>query len=101
LNFNDANGREQGQKAENGVTMHDLRRTVKTDMVEAGVDKVYRDTMLGHSLQGMDVHYIVNSDDALRKAMDKYTEWLDDQIQGVRSNVDQVTNNQIGVYVQP
>ncbi len=41
-----------------GIIFHDLRRTVKTNMLSAGVDKVYRDTILGHSLQGMDVHYM-------------------------------------------
>ena len=38
--------------------MHDLRRTVKTNMLAAGVDKTYRDLALGHSLQGMDAHCI-------------------------------------------
>jgi hypothetical protein len=38
--------------------MHDLRRTVKINMLEAGADKTYRDLILGHSLEGMDRHYI-------------------------------------------
>ena len=38
--------------------MHDFRRTVKTNMLEAGVDKTYRELILGHSMEGMDRHYI-------------------------------------------
>ena len=72
-----------GKKIKNGFILHDLRRTVKTNMVTAGIDKVYRDTILGHSLKGTDIHYIVPSDEDLRTAMDKYTEWLDDQIRSV------------------
>lgn len=47
-----------GKKTPGGLIFSDFRRTVKTYMVEAGFDKVYRDTILGHSLKGMDVHYI-------------------------------------------
>ncbi len=39
-----------------------------------------RDTIVGHSLKGMDVHYIVLSDESLREAMDQYTVWLDEKI---------------------
>jgi len=78
-----------GRKAENGFTLHDIRRTVKTNMLEAGIDKVYRDTILGHSYEGMDVHYLVPSEEALKEAMDKYTRWLDDQILNVDQTVDQ------------
>jgi integrase len=70
-----------GRDAEGGVTFHDIRRTVKTNMVNAGVDKVSRDLILGHSLQGMDVHYIAPSEDDLKRAMDRYTGWLDEQIE--------------------
>jgi len=66
-----------GRKTLKGVTFHDIRRTVKTNMAAAGLSKVYRDTILGHSLKGMDIHYIVPSDDDLTEAMDKYTKWLD------------------------
>jgi hypothetical protein len=31
--------------------MHDIRCTVKTNMLAAEVDKTYRDLILGHSLQ--------------------------------------------------
>jgi len=42
--------------------------------------KVHRDLILGHSLKGMDVHYLAPSDDSLKEAMDKYTWWLDERI---------------------
>ncbi len=66
-----------GQKTSNGITPHDFRRTVKTNMLSAGVDKAHRDMILGHSLQGMDVNYLIGTDEALTTAMDKYTKWLD------------------------
>jgi hypothetical protein len=34
-------------------------------MLNAGVDKVHRDLILGHSLQGMDIHYLAPSEDDL------------------------------------
>ena len=49
-------------------------------MLNAGIDKVYRDLILDHSQKGMDVHYLAPDTDALKKAMDKYTCWIDDQI---------------------
>ena len=82
-----------GQDEHNGITFHDIRRTVKTNMLSAGVDKVYRDTILGHSLHGMDVHYMAPSEDDLHRAMRQYTEWLDGQYsQSVDHIVDQVNN---------
>ncbi len=72
-----------GRHESNGITFHDIRRTVKTNMVSAGVDKVYRDTILGHSLHGMDIHYISPSEEDLHRAMGIYTAWLDTQIQSV------------------
>jgi integrase len=79
-----------GRITENGLILHDIRRTFKTNMLEAGVDKVYRDKILGHTLQGMDVHYLAPSEDTLRQAMDKYTCWIDKQISNVDQSVDQV-----------
>jgi hypothetical protein len=75
----------------NGITFHDIRRTVKTNMVNAGVDHVYRDIILGHSLHGMDVHYMAPSEKDLHRAMACYTEWLDGQLklQSVDHFVDQ------------
>jgi hypothetical protein len=52
---------------------------VKTHLLYAGVDKVRRDTIVGNSLKGMDVHYIVLSDESLREAMDRYRVWLDEK----------------------
>ncbi|MCG6973105.1 MAG: tyrosine-type recombinase/integrase [Desulfobacterales bacterium] len=77
-------GIPHGSKTQNGLIFHDIRRTVKTNMLNAGVDKVHRDLILGHSLKGMDAHYMAPDDGALTKAMDKYTLWLDGQI----SNID-------------
>lgn len=42
-------------------------------MLKAGIDKVYRDMILGHSLTGMDVHYLSPTDEDLRKSIEKYT----------------------------
>jgi integrase len=47
-----------GTKTPNGITFHDIRRTVKTNMLTAVVDKAHRDMILGHTLGGMDVHYL-------------------------------------------
>ena len=58
-------------------------------MVSAGVDPAHRDKIMGHSLQGMDAHYIAPNDDTLMLAMEKYTDWLDDQIAHSLANVDQ------------
>lgn len=59
-------------------------------MLSAGVDKVYRDTILGHSLTGMDVHYISPSEEDLHRAMGLYTACLDGQIKNVAHFVAQV-----------
>jgi len=79
-----------GRKEDKGITFHDIRRTVKTNMLEAGVDKVYRDTILGHSLEGMDNYYIHPSEENLKDAMEKYSGWLDSQL--LNANVDQNVN---------
>lgn len=49
-------------------------------MVAADIDKVHRDTIMGHSLRGIDQHYIVQTDETLTGAMGKYTKWLDGQL---------------------
>jgi integrase len=79
-----------GRKTPNGITFHDLRRTVKTGMVAAGVSAVYRDVILGHSLTGMDVHYMAPSEADLQAAMAKYTAWVDSQLAIVDQTDDQV-----------
>jgi integrase len=86
-------GIARGRKEEDGITFHDIRGTVKTNMLSAGVDKVYRDTILGHSLQGMDAHYMAPSIDDLHLAMTKYTVWIDAQIKNVAQNVAQVNKS--------
>ena len=78
-----------GRKEPNGITFHDIRRTVKTNMLNAGVDKVHRDMIVGHSLKGMDAYYLVPTEDSLREAMNKYTQWLDKQLDAAREGVDQ------------
>jgi integrase len=83
-----------GRHESNGITFHDLRRTVKTNMLSAGVDKVYRDTILGHSLHGMDVHYMSPSEEDLHGAMAKFTAWIDAQIKSVAHIVAQVNDRQ-------
>lgn len=40
-----------------------------------------RDAIVGHSLRGMDAHYIVLSDASLREAMNQYALWLDEKIE--------------------
>ena len=82
-----------GMKVEGGFRFHDTRRTVKSYMVAAGLNKVVIDLMLGHSLRGMDAFYI-NLDDAVYHAeMEKYTVWLDDMVSSVNKvdqSVDQI-----------
>ena len=69
--------------------MHDFRRTVKTNMQTAGVSKVCRGLILVLSMQSMDTHYIVPSEETLQQAMDKYIRWRDDQIADAVATVDQ------------
>jgi integrase len=86
-----------GRKAQNGIVFHDIRRTVKTNMLSAGVDKAHRDFILGHSLHGMDAHYLKPTDETLKEAMEKYTIWLNNQLEvnleNVDHSVDQMGNN--------
>ena len=69
-----------GTKTPGGFRFHDIRRTVKTNMLRAGVGKTYRDVILGHSLQGMDAYYLKPSEEDLIQAMARYTDWLDGQL---------------------
>jgi integrase len=87
-------GVPQGRKTSNGVLFHDIRRTAKTNMLNAGVDKVYRDLILGHSLKGMDVHYLKPSEETLKQAMEKYTLWIDSQILNLDHSLDHGTIRQ-------
>ena len=81
-----------GRKVAGGITMHDFRRTAKTNMLLAGVDKTYRDLMLGHSLQGQDGRYLQPGEAALTQAMAVYTAWLDGQL--IKENVDQTVDQE-------
>ena len=65
-------GRDTG-----GMIFHDIRRTVKTLMVRAGIEKAHRDKILGHSPQGMDRHYLIVSDNDLESAMAIYSMFID------------------------
>jgi integrase len=83
-----------GRKQENGITFHDIRRTVKTNMLKVNIDKVYRDIILGHSLTGMDSYYMAPTIDDLKNVMDRYTSWFDEQLK--LQNVDQTVTHKIG-----
>jgi hypothetical protein len=52
-------------------------------MLKAGIDKVYRDTILGHTPVGMDAHYMSLTDDDLAGAMDRFTAFVDGQLRDV------------------
>lgn len=77
-----------GTKPDSGIIFYDIRRTVKTNMLNAGVDKVHRDLILGHSLKGMDVHYMAPDDDASTKAIDRYTTYIDREISNLEHFLD-------------
>ncbi len=81
-----------GRQRADGFILHDIRRTVKTNMLEAAVDKTYRDLILGHILQGMDRHYVKPKEDRLTTAMARYWTWLEAKIRNVDQTVDQVAN---------
>ena len=63
-------------------------------MLRAGIAEALRDTIVGHTLRGMDRYYLQFTDGDLRKAMDKFTIWLDNELQNVDQNVDQVAVGQ-------
>ena len=74
-------GLPYGRKTTGGLTFHDIRRTVKTGMLAAGIDRAYRDKLLGHVLSGMDKHYISPTDAQLKAAMAKYTSWIEAELE--------------------
>ena len=65
-----------GTKTEGGIIFRDIRTTVKTGMVDAGIDSAYRDALLGHSRKGMDAYYIQISPKDLLPSMALYEQWL-------------------------
>jgi len=69
-----------------------VQRSGNENLDEAGVDKVRRDVIVGHSLKGMDVHYIVLSDESLQEAMDRYTQWLDERIDEANRSLEKAKN---------
>ena len=59
----------------------------------AGIDRVYRDELLGHVQQGMDRHYSQpDFEKDLRTAMAKWTSWLKAEIEVASANVDQTVD---------
>ena len=82
-------GISHGRKVKNGLTFHDIRATFDTNMDRAGVSESCRKAILGHSLEGMDRHYLRLNDEDLREAIDRYTAWIDEQISNVDQSVDQ------------
>ncbi len=79
----------QGRFEAEGLIFHDIRGTFKTNMSRAGIAKEYRDVIMGHSLKGMDAHYLRFSDEDLRRTMALYTEWLDAQLLAHSANASQ------------
>ncbi len=83
-----------GKKVDGGFVFGDLRRTSKTLMARAGVDKAYRDAILGHESQDMDRHYLhPDFEKDLRAAMEKYHSWLTEEIANVTHLVTQEANS--------
>ena len=52
------------------------------------MDKVLRDSILGHTILGMDAYYMKPSDDVLKAAMRKYTDWLEQEIKEASAEAD-------------
>jgi len=48
------------------------------------VDPALRDVIVGHSLKGMDAHYIESRivDDDLQAAMERFTAWYEAELRG-------------------
>ena len=59
-------------------------------MVEAGIQKEYRDIILGHSAEGMDRYYLRIKEEDIKKAMADYTKWLDTELEKVAGKDDLV-----------
>ncbi|MFX0200087.1 MAG: hypothetical protein ACFFCW_28535 [Candidatus Hodarchaeota archaeon] len=78
-----------GRDESGGVVFHDIRSTVKTNMLRAALDKAMSDVILGHSLRGMRTYYLKPTDEDLAKAMTRYTTWLDEQVAHVSLRVAQ------------
>lgn len=86
-------GIDYGMKKAGGLRFHDLRTSVKTYMLRAEVDKALRDTILGHSLKGMDIYYLKPTDQDLSEAIARYTKWLDDQVKAAKTKIKKGTQS--------
>lgn len=88
-------GLKYGHRESECTIFHDLRRSAKTGMVRAGVDKVYRDLILGHSRQGVDRNYIVEGqfEAELIRAMATYATWMDSERKNVTQTVAKIKQN--------
>jgi integrase len=76
-------GIDYGQHIQGGFRFHDIRTSVKTNMLRAGVDPAMRNILSGHAVQGMAKYYLMPSEGDLHRAMNQYTEWLDNEIKQV------------------
>jgi integrase len=72
----DKAGIAYGRKVKDGFTFHDLRRTAKTNMRKAGIDRNVRNSILGHESKDMDNRYDIVDDDDLIKAIDQLEVFL-------------------------
>jgi integrase len=81
-----------GMKKQGGFRFHDLRATFDTNLDRAGVSESLRKRLLGHTLRGMDRHYIRPTDEDLARAMETYTAWLDAHLQVVPKTVPKAQN---------
>jgi len=88
-----------GMDKPGGLRFHDLRTSVKTYMLKAGIDKAIRDTILGHSLEGMDMYYIKPTDQDLHDAMVRYTKWLDEQVRLAKAKAKGKKGTQNGTHI--
>lgn len=79
-----------GMKNEDGLRLHDLRAFWKSGATKAGLDPAIRSKILGHALTGMDAYYLRFTDDDLRAAMDRYTAWLEGELQKAYQSAYQV-----------
>ena len=82
-------------KVKGGFVFRDLRTTADTLMARAGVQDVYRRALLGHKQKGMDRHYVhPDFEKDLRAAMEKYTGWLEAELEAARQSVDQTVDQE-------
>ena len=82
-----------GENTDNGCTFHDIRRTVKTNMVEAEMKDKYIDLILGHTLPGMSKRYIKPRPEVLHAEIKKYSNWLKKEIDKAISEMEDVNQS--------